>query len=244
MSWNGSLHGYRLLVPLAGLLKQALPAFQMDPVRFFCFWNYMAGFQSEAAQQTWAAVLLHRCLTSAGSELFPPPNIGLTENCRALWQALKPRDKQCAEVANPPKWALLLPSLNFVLASDAELVNAKWAFYSEPPWCVCCGCGSLAARVSFGWPLWERRWWRPSGSAGSVPRALTQELPPLPSAGALRGVSKAQSRCSQSSPGGDERWKEAKPRWGKVFRFDQAVTVTGSQLCLFMGPENLNQKAC
>lgn len=68
-----------------------------------------------------ATLMLDFCRQRA---LFPPI-IGPIESCRALWQALKPRDKQCAEVANPPKWALLLPSLNFLLASDAELVNAK-----------------------------------------------------------------------------------------------------------------------
>jgi len=31
-------------------------------------------------------------------------------------------------------------------------------------------------------------------------------------------------------------------RWWGLW-FDQLVTVTGSQLCLLVGPENLNQKA-
>lgn len=71
-SWNGSLHRYHLLVSIPGLLKQALPAFQMDPVSIFLLELNGRSFQSKAAQRTLAAFPLHRCLAFAGSELFSP----------------------------------------------------------------------------------------------------------------------------------------------------------------------------
>lgn len=53
-----------------------------------------------------------------------------------------------------------------------------------------------------------------------------------------------QPGSSLTSPEGDERQKEAKPRWGKVSGLHQMVTGTGRQLSLFMEPKNLTQKAC
>lgn len=124
-SWNGSLHRYHLLGSLTGLLKQALPAFQMDPVSiFFCGIKWLISKAEQPSRHELLSYHMDAWLLQA--VIFPPtPIIGPIQSCKILWQAFKLRDKQWAEVANPPKWALLLPSLKFLLASDTELVNAK-----------------------------------------------------------------------------------------------------------------------